>query len=129
MKRHLRDPAAAIMSSTDLVYCSESETVSQVVVEHSEVTKQKLNVLLQNWERFVAKANIPREEAKALHEYLNRLKTKLSGQDPDTLKEDQLDTEKFLEEFPEVKQDLEGDTEKIHALADKVDKASQVTQW
>ncbi|XDA74824.1 hypothetical protein R6Z07F_005052 [Ovis aries] len=122
MKRHLRDPAAAIMSSTDLVYCSESETVSQVVVEHSEVTKQKLNVLLQNWERFVAKANIPREEAKALHEYLNRLKTKLSGQDPDTLKEDQLDTEKFLEEFPEVKQDLEGDTEKIHALADKVDK-------
>ncbi|XP_017903762.1 PREDICTED: apolipoprotein L3-like [Capra hircus] len=122
MKRHLRDPAAAIMSSTDLVYCSESETVSQVVVEHSEVTKQKLNVLLQNWERFVAKANIPREEAKALHEYLNRLKTKLSGQDPDTLKEDQLDTEKFLEEFPEMKQDLEGDTEKIHALADKVDK-------
>ena len=46
----------------------------------------------------------------------------MSGQDPDTLKEDQLDREKFLEEFPVIKQDLEKDIEKIRAFADKVDK-------
>ncbi|KAI4576459.1 hypothetical protein MJT46_002294 [Ovis ammon polii x Ovis aries] len=62
------------------------------------------------------------EEAKALHEYLNSLKTDLSGKDPCTLQQDQLDRKTFLEEFPEVKQDLEEDTEKIRAFADKVDK-------
>ena len=38
----------------------ESETVFQVVVEHSQVTEKKLTVLLRNWEMFVVKANIPR---------------------------------------------------------------------
>lgn len=100
------------MSSIDLLYCSESENVYQVVAEPSQDTENKLKLLTQNWERFVAKANLPREEAEALHEYLNRLKTNLSGKDPETLKEDQLDRKKFLEEFPVMKQDLEEDTEK-----------------
>ncbi|XP_060981367.1 apolipoprotein L3-like [Dama dama] len=110
------------MSLIDLLYCSESENVYQVVAEPSQDTENKLKLLTQNWERFVAKANLPREEAEALHEYLNRLKTNLSGKDPETLKEDQLDRKKFLEEFPVMKQDLEEDTEKIHAFANKVDK-------
>lgn len=62
------------------------------------------------------------EEAKALHEYLNRLNTNLSGKDPDTLQQDQLGRKKFLEEFPVMEQDLEKDTEKLHVFADKVDK-------
>uniref|UniRef100_A0A4W2GSZ1 Apolipoprotein L3-like n=1 Tax=Bos indicus x Bos taurus TaxID=30522 RepID=A0A4W2GSZ1_BOBOX len=121
-KGHLQDPAAAIMSSIDLFYCSESETVFQVVVEHSQVTEKKLMVLLRNWKIFVVKASIPREEAKALHEYLNRLKTKLSAKDPNTVQQDQLDRKKLLEEFPVMKQDLEENTEKIHAFADKIEK-------
>ncbi|XP_060269157.1 apolipoprotein L3-like isoform X3 [Ovis aries] len=111
------------MSSTDLVYCSESETVFKVVVEHSQVTQQKLKVVLQYTKKFVATASLPREEAKALHEYLNSLKWEnMSGKDPCTLQQDQLDRKTFLEEFPEMKQDLEEDTEKIRAFADKVDK-------
>ncbi|XDC53863.1 hypothetical protein R6Z07M_005045 [Ovis aries] len=102
--------------------CAESETVFKVVVEHSQVTQQKLKVVLQYTKKFVATASLPREEAKALHEYLNSLKTDLSGKDPCTLQQDQLDRKTFLEEFPEVKQDLEEDTEKIRAFADKVDK-------
>lgn len=46
----------------------------------------------------------------------------MSGKDPETLKEDQLDRRKVLEEFPVMKQDLEEDTEKIHAFVDKVAK-------
>ena len=46
----------------------------------------------------------------------------MSGKDPCTLQQDQLDRKTFLEEFPEMKQDLEEDTEKIRAFADKVDK-------
>ncbi|XP_052497435.1 apolipoprotein L3-like isoform X2 [Budorcas taxicolor] len=110
------------MSSTDLVYCSESETVFKVVVERSQVTQQKLKVVLQYTKKFVATASLPRKEAKALHEYLNSLKTNMSGKDPCTLQQDQLDRKTFLEEFPEMKQDLEEDTEKIRAFADKVDK-------
>ncbi|XDB50573.1 hypothetical protein AB1E18_004136 [Capra hircus] len=121
-KGHLRDPAAAIMSSTDLFYCSESETVFKVVVEHSQVTQQKLKVVLRYTKKFVATTSLPREEAKVLHEYLNSLKTNMSGKDPCTLQQDQLDRKTFLEEFPEMKQDLEEDTEKIRAFADKVDK-------
>ncbi|CAN0303453.1 unnamed protein product [Rangifer tarandus platyrhynchus] len=128
------------MSSIDLLYCSESETAFRVVIEISHITQKKLKFLLQNWERFVAKDNLPREEAKALHEYLNRLNTNLSGKDPETLKEDQLDRRKVLEEFPErvpkeqldrrrflikfprVKWQLEEFIGKFHELADKVDK-------
>ncbi|XP_027397606.1 apolipoprotein L3-like isoform X1 [Bos indicus x Bos taurus] len=121
-KGHLQDPAAAIMSSIDLFYCSESETVFQVVVEHSQVTEKKLMVLLRNWKIFVVKASIPREEAKALYEYLNRLKTNLSVKAPDTLQQDQLDRKRLLEEIAMMKQALEKDTEKIHAFADNVDK-------
>ena len=46
----------------------------------------------------------------------------MSGKDLCTLQQDQLDRKTFLEEFPEMKQDLEEDTEKIRAFADKVDK-------
>ncbi|XP_010857936.1 PREDICTED: apolipoprotein L3-like [Bison bison bison] len=113
------------MSSIDLFYCSESETVFQVVVEHSQVTEKKLTVLLRNWKIFVVKANIPREEAKALYEYLNRLKTKLSAKDPNTVQQDQLDRKRLLEEIAVMKQDLKKNTEKLHAFADKVDKVQK----
>lgn len=87
------------MSSIDLLYCSESKTAFRVVIEISHITKKKLKFLLQNWERFVAKDNLPREEEKALHEYLNRLNTNLSGKDPDTLQQDQLDRKRFWRSF------------------------------
>eukprot|EP00070_Physeter_catodon_P040373 XP_028347267.1 apolipoprotein L3-like [Physeter catodon] len=63
-----------------------------------------------------------REEADALHEYPNELKTDLAVGDQDTLQEDQLDRKRFLEEFPRVKQELEEGIKKLHALADKADK-------
>nr|XP_014334442.1 PREDICTED: apolipoprotein L3 [Bos mutus] len=74
---------------------------------------------------FVVKADIPREEAKALYEYLNRLKTKLSAKDPNTVQQDQLDRKRLLEEIAVMKQDLKKNTEKLHAFADKVDKVQK----
>ncbi|TKC34985.1 apolipoprotein L2-like [Monodon monoceros] len=42
--------------------------------------------------------------------------------DQDTLQEDQLDRERFLEEYPRVKEELEEGITKLYALADKADK-------
>ncbi|XP_032502194.1 apolipoprotein L3-like [Phocoena sinus] len=63
-----------------------------------------------------------REEAEVLNECLNELKTDLAVDDQDTLQEDKLDRERFLEEYPRVKEELEEGITKLYALADKADK-------
>ncbi|XP_026955890.1 apolipoprotein L2-like, partial [Sagmatias obliquidens] len=62
------------------------------------------------------------EEADTLREYLNELKTDLAMGDQDTLEEDQLDRERFLEEYPRMKEKLEEGITKLYALAEKADK-------
>nr|XP_008537314.1 PREDICTED: apolipoprotein L3-like isoform X1 [Equus przewalskii] len=93
----------------------EGENFLEDVIEYFQNTesREELQDLLTDekaWEQLVAEANLSREEADALPEGLNKLHT------------DQLDREKFLNEFPRVKQELEERIGKLHALADKVDK-------
>ncbi|XP_073645312.1 apolipoprotein L2-like [Tursiops truncatus] len=111
------------------------------------VSREKLQHLLtedEGWKRFVAETDLPRmdkedvaqihngillshekkqkEEADTLHEYLNELKTDLAMGDQDTLEEEQLDRERFLEEYPRMKEKLEEGITKLYALAEKADK-------
>ncbi|XP_045688522.1 apolipoprotein L3-like, partial [Phyllostomus hastatus] len=73
------------------------------------------------WERFVAAAKLPREEADALYEDLNLLKELMAMKDKDKPSQDQLFREMVLKEFPQVEQELEERIGKLHALADSVD--------
>ncbi|XDB50570.1 hypothetical protein AB1E18_004133 [Capra hircus] len=70
--------------------------------------REKLQQLLAQdkaWESFVAEVNFPREEAVVLREYL-----------------DQPDRKRFLEEFPQIKGELEKSINKLCELADNADK-------
>ncbi|XP_067554027.1 apolipoprotein L2-like [Pseudorca crassidens] len=76
-----------------------------------------------NWILFtLGQRKIPGEEADTLREYLNELKTDLAMGDQDTVIEDQLDRERFLEEYPRMKEELEEGITKLYALAEKADK-------
>lgn len=74
------------------------------------------------WERFVAAAKLPRQEADALYEDLNLLKGLMAVEDKDKPSQDQLLREMVLEEFPQVERDLKERIGKLHALADSVDR-------
>ncbi|CAK6443875.1 unnamed protein product [Pipistrellus nathusii] len=79
--------------------------------------KEKLQRLLSDgsWERFVAAAKLFRNDADALYADLSQLKTFLTMEDKEN-------RERFMKEFPQVKQDLEERIRKLYALADEVDK-------
>ncbi|XP_036314738.1 apolipoprotein L3 isoform X3 [Pipistrellus kuhlii] len=79
--------------------------------------KEKLQRLLSDgsWERFVAAAKLSRAEADALYADLSQLKTFMAMEDKEN-------RERFMKEFPQVKQDLEERIGKLYALADEVDK-------
>ncbi|XP_010858836.1 PREDICTED: apolipoprotein L2-like [Bison bison bison] len=115
------------MSSEDRRKSSESENFFEDIIQYlkDSVSREQLELLLteeEAWETFVAAADLSREEANVLHEYLLELKTDLVEEDQDRPQQDQLDRKRFLEEFPRVKQELEETIAKLHALADKVDK-------
>uniref|UniRef100_A0A8C6DZL1 Apolipoprotein L3-like protein n=1 Tax=Moschus moschiferus TaxID=68415 RepID=A0A8C6DZL1_MOSMO len=115
------------MSSEDLRESSESENFFEDIIQcfQDTLSREQLELLLteeEAWESFVAEADLSREEADALHEYLLELKTDLVEEDQDGPQQDQLDRKRFLEEFPRVKQELEESIAKLHALAAKVDK-------
>ncbi|XP_054574616.1 apolipoprotein L3-like [Eptesicus fuscus] len=86
--------------------------------------KEKLQHLLsdESWKRFVAGAELSREEADALYADLSQLEALMAVGDKDMPSADQLHGESFMKEFPQVKQDLEDRIQKLYALADEVDK-------
>ncbi|XP_044082254.1 apolipoprotein L3-like [Neovison vison] len=100
----------------------ESESFLKEVIEtfQNVVSKGMLHVLLTDheaWERFVAEATLPREEAEALRERLNELQ----GAKDLEAKEQQA-RERFLHKFPELKLKIEERIRKLHELADEVDR-------
>ncbi|XP_057598372.1 apolipoprotein L3-like [Hippopotamus amphibius kiboko] len=116
------------MSSGNLGDRSESKSFLEDVTEYfrEKVSREELEHLLTEdkaWESFVAEADLSREEADALREHLNKLKTDLAVGDQDTLQQDQVDRMRFLEAFPQVKWELEEQIGKLQALADNIDKA------
>ncbi|KAK1341560.1 hypothetical protein QTO34_017975 [Cnephaeus nilssonii] len=85
--------------------------------------KGKLQRLLSDgsWKRFVAAANLSREEADALFSDLSQLKRLMAVGDQDKPSADGRHVESFMKEFPQVKQDLEEHKRKLYALAEEVD--------
>lgn len=68
-------------------------------------------------EKLLNEENWEREEAKALYEVFTQRKGGMA-----VLRQGQLDRERFLREFPQVRQELEERIGKLRALAAKVDK-------
>ncbi|XP_035872982.1 myosin-9-like [Phyllostomus discolor] len=84
---------------------------------------EKLRRLLsaEAWQRFVAAASVPREEADALYEELNQLKRLMAAEDEQMLSDEQRHREMFLKKFPVVEQEIGECIAHLHALADNVD--------
>lgn len=116
------------MSSEDPKDCSESQTFVEDAIDYFQksVSWEHLQFLLTEdkpWENFVTKANLSREEADGLREYLIKVQTILTGEDQDRLLQKyQQEKERFLKEFPQVKQELKESIRKLRELADSVDK-------
>ncbi|XP_045691205.1 apolipoprotein L3-like [Phyllostomus hastatus] len=85
---------------------------------------EKLRCLLsaEAWQRFVAAASVPREEADVLYEELNQLKRLMAAEDEQMLSDEQRHRGMFLKKFPLVEQEIEECIAQLHALADNVDK-------
>ena len=60
---------------------------------------------------------------EALCKFMKELKTDLAMEDQERFQQDLLDRQRFLKEFPQVKQELEESISKLCALADRADKS------
>ncbi|ELK26808.1 Apolipoprotein L3 [Myotis davidii] len=103
-----------------------SESIDFVTIEYFQDprNKAKLQRLLsdESWETFVAAAKLSWDKADALYEDLSQL-GRLGALD-------RLHRERFMKEFPQVKQDLEKRIGKLYALAygfDKVHRDCNIT--
>ncbi|XP_061273330.1 apolipoprotein L3-like isoform X3 [Bos javanicus] len=106
---------------------SESQSFYKDVFEYVQksVSLEELQFLLTEdkpWENFVTEADLSREEVDVLCEYLIKLQTDLSREDQDRVQKYQQEKERFLKEFPQVKQELKENIKKLRELADNVDK-------
>ncbi|XP_052497437.1 apolipoprotein L3-like [Budorcas taxicolor] len=115
------------MSSEDPRDCSESQSFFEEVIEYFQqnVRWEQLQFLLTEdkpWENLVTEAVLSREEADGLRECLIKVQTDLAGEDQDRLQKYQQEKERFLKEFPQVKQELKESIKKLRELADSVDK-------
>ncbi|ELR62444.1 Apolipoprotein L3, partial [Bos mutus] len=105
----------------------ESQSFFDDVLEYFQgsVRWEQLQFLLTEdkpWENFVTEADLSREQADVLREYLTKVQTVLAGEDQDRLQKYQQKKERFLKEFPQVKEELKESIKKLHELADNVDK-------
>lgn len=115
------------MTSDARGVCPDSNSFLEAAMEYfwKTVSREELQLLLTDgeaWERFVAEADLSREEADVLREGLNEMNTDVAMEDKVMIQKDQENTKKFLDKFPQVKRELEERIGKLHALADKVDK-------
>ncbi|XP_042846809.1 apolipoprotein L2 [Panthera tigris] len=88
------------------------------------VSWDDLHLLLTDheaWESFMAEANLSREEADVLYAGLCELEADLCMEGRERIQRDHLE-ERFLNEYPRLKRELKGQIQKLHKLADKVDK-------
>ncbi|KAM9230209.1 apolipoprotein L2-like [Dugong dugon] len=105
----------------------ETQGIIEDVIEYLKngISQEELQLLLcedQDWERFQVETDLSRDEADILHEALNKLRMDTAAEDKDMLQKELLDRDRFLDEFPMVKMELEERIRELHALADKVDK-------
>ncbi|XP_070264943.1 apolipoprotein L3-like [Myotis yumanensis] len=113
------------MTSEAAGICPEGKDfVNAVEYLNDPGNKEKLQRLLsdESWERFVAAAKLPRDAADALYTDLRQLEILVSVEDKDMASAEQECRERFMKQFPQVKQNLEECIGKLYALADEADK-------
>ncbi|XP_006865346.1 PREDICTED: apolipoprotein L3, partial [Chrysochloris asiatica] len=101
----------------------ENQHFIEDVLEYfrSKVTQDKLQLLFNDkaWEKLVADVNLTRDEADVLRKALDKLTIGKAMEDKEKFEKER-DT--FLKAFPGLKMELESSIQKLHMLADKVDK-------
>ncbi|XP_002831108.3 apolipoprotein L3 [Pongo pygmaeus] len=105
---------------------SEKKRFTEEVIEYfrERISPVHLQILLTNneaWKRFVAVAELPRDEADALYEALKKLRTYAAIEDKDVPQKDKQFREWFLKEFPQVERKIQESIEKLRALANGIE--------
>nr|ACJ67900.1 apolipoprotein L-I [Papio hamadryas] len=89
------------------------------------VSPQEMLLLLSDhkaWERVVATAELPRDEADELYKALNKLIRHMVMKDKNWLEEVQQHRKRFLEEFPRLERELQDKIRRLCDLAGQVQK-------
>ncbi|XP_068828080.1 apolipoprotein L3-like [Capricornis sumatraensis] len=115
------------MSSEDHRGSSESQSFYKDVFEYVQKNmslEELLSLLTEDepWENLVTEANLSREEADGLSKCLIKLLTILNRKNQERCPKYQQKKQRFLKEFPQVKQELKESIKKLRELADHVDK-------
>nr|XP_012788656.1 unnamed protein product [Sorex araneus] len=90
----------------------------------NEVSKRDLHLLLsrdKEWEQFVADAELTSDEAKAVHEGLEKHGVFTAMEEKEMYQQEKEFRENFLKLYPQVKMDVEENIKQLHALAKKAD--------
>nr|XP_010341812.2 apolipoprotein L3 [Saimiri boliviensis boliviensis] len=74
------------------------------------------------WQRFVAVAGLPRDEANALYEALKKLTTHVVIDDKDKWQNDRQSREWFLKNCPQLRRHIQESIRELYALADRIEK-------
>uniref|UniRef100_A0A2K5XK28 Apolipoprotein L1 n=1 Tax=Mandrillus leucophaeus TaxID=9568 RepID=A0A2K5XK28_MANLE len=110
---------------------AEEAAVSNVSLEdylnyfQKNVSPQEMLLLLSDhkaWERVVATAELPRDEADELYKALNKLIRHMVMKDKNWLEEVQQHRKRFLEEFPRLERELQDKIRRLCDLAGEVQK-------
>ncbi|XP_055993435.1 apolipoprotein L3-like [Sorex fumeus] len=103
----------------------ESITEETIYSLLNGVSKKELHLLLsrdEEWEQFVAEAELTRDEAKEVHEGLKK-HGKLSVMEVKEMHQQEKEfKKKFLKLYPQVKRDAEEHIKHLYALAEEADK-------
>lgn len=105
----------------------EKKCFTEEVTEYFQknVSPGHLKILLTDdeaWKRFVAVAELPRDEADALYEALKNLTPYAAIEDKDVQQKDQQLREWFLKQFPQLSWKIQEHIEKIRVTADEIEK-------
>ncbi|XP_054999590.1 apolipoprotein L2-like [Sorex araneus] len=107
-------------------YCPESFIDYTIHSLLNEVSKEDLQLLLsgdEEWEQFVADAELTRDEAKALRESLKKQGTLTDADIKEMHQQEKEFRERFLNLYPQVKSDVGKYVKQLRLLAEKADRA------
>lgn len=88
------------------------------------LSRDELHFLLSQdgeWQKFVADADLSRNESEAIREGLSKEKMLTATEAQEIHQQEQEHRERFLKLFPQVKEDIEKHIEQLQALAEKAD--------
>ncbi|XP_011893474.1 PREDICTED: apolipoprotein L4-like isoform X5 [Cercocebus atys] len=105
---------------------AEKKCFTEEVTEYFQknVSPEHLKILLTDeeaWKRFVAVAELPRDEADALYEALKNLTPYAAIEDKDVQQKDQQLREWFLKQFPQLSQKIQESIESIRVIANEIE--------